>query len=160
MRALLVLFAVSIFLPVQAERKLESENFWVLTSLNPPFSQTDERGKLNGYAIDLVDNILREVGIKQPILAAPWERVHKEGKDKSNVLVFAVGRTLERENDYHWISPMTANIHGNYSLKSNFAKINSLQDLSAYGAIGVLNGDFRQQLLSGINNNNVQVYSD
>lgn len=145
-----------IYFPVQAE----SEDFWVLSNLEPPFSQIDERGKLNGYAVELVENILHEAGIKQTILAAPWERVLKEGREKANVLVFALARTPEREKDFHWISPMTASVRGIYGLKPNAGKINSLQDVGAYGAIGVLNGDFRHQLLSGINKSNVQVYSD
>jgi polar amino acid transport system substrate-binding protein len=138
----------------------KSEDVWVLTNLEPPFSQVDERGKLNGYAVELVENILLEAGIKQTILAAPWKRVLQEGKKKANVLIFAVARTPEREQDFHWISPITANIHGIYSLKSNLTRINRLQDVGTLGPIGVLDGDVRHQLLSSINKNNVQVYSD
>jgi ABC-type amino acid transport substrate-binding protein len=160
MKGLLASLLLSICFLVVADEKPQSEDFWVLTNLEPPFSQADERGKLNGYAIELVNNILGEAGINQTILAAPWKRVLKDGREKANVLVFAVARTAERENDFHWITPMTANISGIYSLKSNAVKINDLQDISKYGVIGSLKGDFRHQLLSSINKNNVQAYPD
>ena len=48
---------------------------WVLTHLEPPFSQYDERGKTSGYAVELVESIFNEAGMRQQILAAPWQRI-------------------------------------------------------------------------------------
>ena len=126
----------------------ESEDFWVLTNLEPPFSQADKKGKLSGYAIELVENILRTAGVKQRILAAPWERVLKEGRDKANVLVFAVARTAEREQDFHWITPITANVYGIYALGSRHQPISKLEALADFGSIAVLENDFRQDMMA------------
>jgi polar amino acid transport system substrate-binding protein len=126
----------------------ESDDFWVLTNLEPPFSQADERGKLSGYAIELVENILTTAGVKQTILAAPWERVLKEGRDKANVLVFAVARTAEREQDFHWITPITANVYGIYALRGRHKSINKFEALADFGPIAVLQNDFRQDIMA------------
>jgi polar amino acid transport system substrate-binding protein len=129
----------------------ESEDFWVLTNLEPPFSQADPRGKLSGYAIELVENILNTAGVEQTILAAPWERVLKEGREKANVLVFAVARTPEREQDFHWITAITANVYGIYALKSKHQKLHQLTQLASFGEVAVLENDFRQNILEKYN---------
>jgi ABC-type amino acid transport substrate-binding protein len=126
-----------------------ANQIWVLTHLEPPFSQYDERGKPTGYAVDLVKGILTEAGLRQQILAAPWQRILVESKMKSDVLVFALARTAAREEDFHWISPITQNAYAVFEHKSRQQNnnITSIEQLPPQSQIAVLAGDFREQVI-------------
>lgn len=119
---------------------------WVITHLEPPFSYRDERGRLAGYAVELTQNVLVEAGLQTEILVAPWERIIGESRSKSDVLVFSLARTAEREDDFHWVTPITQNA---YSIFGHTPSIDSkvLADLPKHSKIAVLNGDFRQSIV-------------
>jgi ABC-type amino acid transport substrate-binding protein len=126
-----------------------TNQIWVLTHLEPPFSLYDERGKPSGYAVELVQGILTEAGMRQQILAAPWQRILVESKMKSEVLVFALARTQEREEDFYWISPITQNSYAVFGHKSEQIpqKIESIEQLPPQSRIAVLAGDFREKVI-------------
>jgi polar amino acid transport system substrate-binding protein len=144
---LIISFTLLVSVPSWAQHP----DLWVLTNLEPPFSQKDERGQYQGYVIELVTGILKEAQIDQQILAAPWDRVLKEAEAKPNVLVFALARTAERENNFAWITPISANQIGVFALSAPTSPLSNLQDLNLSQAIGVLNGDFRQNILQQVN---------
>lgn len=126
-----------------------TNKIWVLTHLEPPFSLYDERGKPSGYAVELVQGILTEAGMRQQILVAPWQRILVESKMKSEVLVFALARTQEREEDFYWISPITQNSYAVFGHKSEQIppKIESIEQLPPQSRIAVLAGDFREKVI-------------
>ena len=125
-----------------------ANKIWVLTHLEPPFSQSNERGKLTGYAVELVQGILTEAGMRQQILSAPWQRILVESKMKSDVLVFSLARTQQREDNFHWISPITQNAYSVFGRKSSQqnTSINTFEQLPPQSRIAVLAGDFREQV--------------
>ncbi|WP_051275585.1 substrate-binding periplasmic protein [Aestuariibacter salexigens] len=126
--------------------QIDGNEYWVLTNLEPPFSQLDERGRPTGYTVELVEGILNYAGVDQMVLAAPWERILKEARVKPNVFVFALARTPERESQYHWITPITANVYGIYGRAAE-NKFRVLSDVSEFGSVAVLKGDFREAIL-------------
>ena len=138
----------------------ESPDLWVLTSLEPPFSQHNERGQLEGVIIDVVKGVLQEANIDQQILTAPWERVFKEASSKSNVMLFALARTPEREAQFHWITPLTSVIVGVFSLQPAPTTLTQLNQLNLNKSIGVLDGDYRQQLLVEAGASNIVVLNN
>ena len=129
--------------------QLFANNIWVLTHLEPPFSQYDEHGKPSGYAVELVQGILTEAGMQQQILVAPWQRILVESKMKSDVLVFALARTQDREDSFHWISPITQNAYSIFGRKSSHqnTSIDNIAQLPPQSVITVLAGDFREQII-------------
>jgi polar amino acid transport system substrate-binding protein len=139
---------------------LAEEDFWILTNPEPPFVELDEKSQLTGYPVDLVRGILQEAKIQQSILTAPWARVEKEARTKANVLVFALARTPEREQEYYWITPITANIFGLYAKKSNQIKMTRFEDIIGVGRVGVLRDDARHELLSSYIPNHISPFSD
>ena len=126
-----------------------ANQIWVLTHLEPPFSQYDERGNLSGYAVELVQGILTEAGLRQQILAAPWQRILVESELKSDVLVFSLARTPAREENFYWISPITQNAYSVFGRKSDplNTHINTIEQLPANSLIAVVAGDFREQVI-------------
>lgn len=133
-------------------------DFWVLTSPEAPFVVQDDKRQLSGMLVDVVNGVLQEAGINQHILAAPWERVEREARVKPNVLVFALARTAERENAYHWITPLTANVfsvHGRNGQKDQFK---NLDELAQVPSIAVLNNDVRHKLLLDAKMTNIKPF--
>ena len=137
--------------------RAESPDLWVLTSLEPPFSLQNERGRLEGVLIDVVQGVLQEANIDQQILTAPWERVFKEASSKSNIMLFGLARTPEREAQFHWITPLTSVIVGVFSLQPAPSKITQINQLNLNQSIGVLDGDYRQNLLIQAGASNIVV---
>ena len=97
----LTVFFVMLLLCCAEQVNAESPDLWVLTHLEPPFSQQNERGKFEGVAIDITNGILHEAKIEQQILAAPWERVFKEADSKANVMIIGLARIPERADIRH-----------------------------------------------------------
>ena len=122
-------------------------NLWVITNLEPLFSERGRRGKLTGYAVELVQNILRQASLSTDILTAPWQRIFVESAMKPDVLVFSLARTPEREDEFHWITPITQNAYSVFVRADYKGTATSLEDLPKGSRIAVLKGDFRQALV-------------
>ena len=120
---------------------------WVITNLEPLFSERNDRGKLSGYSIELVRNILERAALPTDILTAPWQRILVESSMKPDVLVFSLARTPEREQDFHWITPITQNAYSVFVRGDHEGKAEKLSDLPKGSRIAVLKGDFRQDLV-------------
>ena len=120
---------------------------WVITNEEPLFSERNKRGELTGYAVDLVQSILVEAGIKTDILSAPWQRILIESAMKRDVLVFSLARTAEREDQFHWITPITQNAYSIFSKREGNSHVSSLNELPAGSRIAVLKGDFRHEII-------------
>ena len=119
----------------------DASDLWVIADVVPLFSEKGERGKLKGIAADLVNSVLKEISLPQDILSAPWERIAKEAMSKSNVLVFAVIRTEERDDVFHWITPVSRNLHGLYGI--NKPHFESFDDVPRTFRVGTLLEDYR-----------------
>ncbi len=126
----------------------EEQDFWVLTNPEAPFVVEDDKRQLSGYVVDLVRGVLKQAEVSQNILTAPWERVELEARTKSNVLVFALARTPEREDQYHWLTPITANIFAVYSKSSLGIQVAEMSQLAKLNSIAVLQGDVREKILN------------
>lgn len=131
-------------LSLAGELHANTDNLWVIADNVPLFSEVGERGKLTGIAADLVRDILDEVTLKQDILSAPWERIAKEAMTKSNVLVFSVIRTNERDSVFHWITPISRNLHGLYGIDKPY--FNSIVDVPKSYRVGTLLEDYRYKV--------------
>ncbi len=127
------------------DNQLASEkDLWVIADLVPNFAEVDIRGHIIGYLPDLVRKILDEAGFEQQILTAPWERIVKEAESKSNVLAFAVARTPDREDLFHWLTPVTRNMHALFGTDGKTYE--SLSEIPKNKKIATLRSDYRSQV--------------
>ncbi|MDM7859003.1 transporter substrate-binding domain-containing protein [Alteromonas sp. ASW11-36] len=124
-----------------------SNPLWVITNLEPLFSVRDERGQLTGYAVELVRSILLEAGMQTEILSAPWQRILVESEMKSDVLVFSLARTAEREDNFHWLTPITQNAYSVFQHGDVQTEASNLSELPDKSKIVTLKGDFRADLI-------------
>ncbi|GEA08592.1 hypothetical protein KUL42_33530 [Alteromonas sp. KUL42] len=133
----------------------DTSDLWVIADHIPLFSELGERGKVEGIAADLVRDILLEVDRPSDILSAPWMRIAKEAMSKSNVLVFSVVRTEERDDVFHWITPVSRNLHGLFGINKPY--FDSLNDVPKSYKVGTLLNDYRYNVALD-NGFNVRAY--
>lgn len=131
-------------LSLVGELHTNTDNLWVIADVVPLFSEVGERGRIEGIAADLVSDILDEMALDQTILSAPWTRIAKEAMTKSNVLVFSVIRTDERENVFHWVTPVSRNLHGLYGIDKPYFPL--FEDVPKTYRVGTLLEDYRYQI--------------
>ena len=116
-------------------------DLWVIADVVPLFSEVGERGELKGLAVDFVNDILSDVGMSPTILFAPWQRIAKESITKSNVLVFSIAHTPEREPLFHWITPISKNLHGLFGIHHNYYE--QLDSVPRVMKLGSIKNDYR-----------------
>ena len=131
-------------LSLVGELHTNTDNLWVIADVVPLFSEVGERGRIEGIAADLVSDILDEMALDQTILSAPWTRIAKEAMTKSNVLVFSVIRTDERESVFHWVTPVSRNLHGLYGIDKPYFPF--FEDVPKTYRVGTLLEDYRYQI--------------
>lgn len=79
----------------------------VLANKFPPFIDEDENGNPTGSMIPMVRAFLDSKNVDYSLRIVPWERAYQEVTTRENTLIFALNRTPEREDSFHWILPLT-----------------------------------------------------
>ncbi|GGD48987.1 substrate-binding periplasmic protein [Lacimicrobium alkaliphilum] len=118
----------------------------ILTHEEPPFVFRDQTDQLTGYAVELVGGIQTHLGSHQPVLLNPWARAYMRATEQGRVVLFPLVRNEEREALFHWLMPLTRNLHAVFANGSP-GKIAALEQLEQFTAVGVQRGDFRESLL-------------
>lgn len=105
-------------------------------------------GKLTGFTIEIVREIQKRVGNKDPIHMVPWARGLANLNNEPNSLLFSMARNAERNQQYQWIGPIAETTYGFYVKADSPLKITSLEEAKKVGLIGVYRGDVRDQFLT------------
>ena len=74
----------------------------------PPFQYKDENNKIQGFAVDLLDLMLKDLNSnnsRNDFKLAPWARIVFELKN-ANTIVLSMIKTPDRENRYQWVGPI------------------------------------------------------
>jgi polar amino acid transport system substrate-binding protein len=101
---LFLLFSLS---PNSSETKFffsdqESSTVQIVTEDWRPYSY-EEDGEVKGIATEIVKKIMNHTNISYQINVYPWVRAYNMAQEEKNILIFALVRTQERENKFHWI---------------------------------------------------------
>lgn len=78
----------------------------VMTEEFHPFGYYQENGHLTGVAVEITRLLFEEVGHPDNIQVLPWARAIQNINHKNNHVLFAMARTAEREEKYHWVGPI------------------------------------------------------
>ena len=107
------------------------------------------------YAYELVKAILIDSKLKYSIDYVPWARAYKAGLSEKNILLFPLGRTQDREQQFKWVGKI---IDISYSLYCNSNTVQSaaipLERIKTK-VIGAPHQGLRQQFLEKHNYPNV-----
>lgn len=125
---------------------LNAETLRVVTSDYPPF-QMSVGAKISGITTEIVEAVINNAGFKSDIKMYPWPRAYKMGLRESNVLIYSIVRTPEREKLFKWIGPIAPYDVYFWKLKNRKdIKINSIEDARHYKAGGVIDDNKSDQL--------------
>jgi len=101
-------------------------------------------------AVELVQAIFKQAKLTFDIQVYPWPRAYHMALTQKDTLIFSIAKSLERKDDFIWISKL-------YSLKPNITKlksssdikITSPQNITSYN-IAVSRGDYGESYLKSI----------
>lgn len=123
------------------------------------FSTIDEQGINGGYSVELSHQILSKAGLSANTVALPWARIMQQSSSDDWSLITGMVRTPERENNYHWITPISRNPVALYGLRGSYPKIHSLEEINQFESVAVLRDDYRQTMLDQVNANNIVAFN-
>jgi len=126
----------------------EETKLTVVTEDWPPFSYLDENGQVNGLTTELVKQLLADQGIHYELELLPWNRAYQKAKNESNVAIYSIYRTKERESHFYWYCPLMDPVPVYVYSKSTRQgiNVNTLNDLRHY-TLGVTRDSFASKEL-------------
>ena len=69
----------------------------------PPNTTLTSEGKIEGPWVDNITEFLDKTDLTYEVKSIPWERSYLEATTKDNVLIAHLDRTIEREEQFHWL---------------------------------------------------------
>jgi polar amino acid transport system substrate-binding protein len=90
----------------------------VVTESMPVFQHMDH-GQIAGSNTKVVRAIIAEAGLDAEFQIYPWVRAYKLALQRPDVLIYAIARTKDREELFHWIGPLADFRLAFIRLKSN-----------------------------------------
>lgn len=84
--------------------------------------------RVEGMAVEVVQALQARLGNHQAIQLVPWARGYKALQDESNVLLFTVGRSEEREKLFYLLGPIAISTTALYARKGQAARLLALGD--------------------------------
>jgi len=114
----------------------------------PPFS-TGPAGQEHGIVVEIVRQLIQDLGRHDSIHLYPWNRVYTMGQNEPNTLVCAMARTPERESLFQWIGEVIHSPPVLFGLSDNSAHLPQDGNLDDYRhfTIGVLHGSYQEKYL-------------
>ncbi len=125
-----------------------AQSLKIYTEENAPLQFKAPDGNLTGIAIDVVREIQKRVGSKEPIELVPWARSYQEVQTEPNIVLFSMNRTAERNPLFQWVGPLDEITHYFYIKADSKIIIKSLDDAKKLRAIGVYKNDVRDLVLT------------
>jgi polar amino acid transport system substrate-binding protein len=117
----------------------------LLTEENPPFNFT-EKGKLQGSAAEIVQDMATRAGVPVKVEVLPWDKAYVRAQGQKDVCLYATARLENRERLFLWVGPIATNPWAVYG-KGDFAlPIRSVKDLAPY-KIGTVLRDVKNDFL-------------
>lgn len=117
----------------------------IVTEELPPYNMT-QNGRVTGMSTEVVEAVLKEIGVQASIQPMPWARAYELALNESNVLIYSIARTPAREPLFHWVGPIAPTQWYIYSLADRPVKLDSLDDAHGH-QIATVNQDVGEQYL-------------
>ncbi len=119
--------------PAQTPNPLNAEPLTVLLEPVPPFSYEDASGQPAGYAVELMQELLKRAGLGYRAEFNSWTRIYQRAQSQPRVLVVSMARLAERETSFLWLGPTAARRVYLYRLRSRTdVQVPTLEAAKAY----------------------------
>lgn len=120
----------------------------IVTEEYPPLQYINKNGDLDGYATNIINATIEELGISKKIELLDWDKAYKLALEEENIALFSVIKTNERENNFKWVGPIGTLKVGLYRNYFDSFEIDSLEEAKEYKISAVKNYSYTEDLLS------------
>ncbi len=139
-------YVISILICIFVGAPVFGETLQVVTEEYPPYNYT-EKGKITGFCTDVVRETLKRANLEHSIQSHSWAESYQKAQTEPNVLIYSMGRNVEREPLFKWVDVIARTEVYFYKLRSRpNIKIKTFDDVRKY-KIGAVQDDFRVQWL-------------
>ncbi len=117
----------------------------IVTEELPPYNMT-QGGQITGLSTEVVQAVLREVGLQAPIKSMPWARAYDIALNEENVLIYSITRTPQREKLFKWVGVIAPTHWYLFSRPGRALPVKQLDDARKF-QIATVNEDAGEQYL-------------
>jgi len=118
----------------------------LVTENLPPY-QMLIKNKLDGFATEIITEVMKQTDFEYTIKLYPWSRSYNYAQKKKNTCIFSIARSPKREHLFQWVQAIATSSPSFIGLKSkNHIKINTIEDAKKY-KIAVIRDDISHQIL-------------
>lgn len=106
-----------------------------------------KNGHLNGYAVEVVQELLARAQLDYNIASYPWSRAYEMATRQPDVLIFSIVRSPEREHEFTWIAPLVRRRAYLYKLAARRdITLHDIREVASY-RVAINRGDYAQAQL-------------
>lgn len=117
----------------------------IVTEEFPPYNLV-ENGKVTGFSTEVVEAVLKEVGVQAPIQVLPWARAYDIARNTENVLIYSITRTAARERLFKWVGVVAPSDWYLFALRERNVRLDRLEDAQKH-QVATVNEDAGEQYL-------------
>jgi polar amino acid transport system substrate-binding protein len=128
-----------------ALRAAATDEIRIVTEELPPYNMTQD-GRLTGMSTEVVQAVLKEVGVQAGIQSMPWARAYDIALNSENVLIYSITRTAQREKLFKWVGVIVPTRWYLFSRPGSNIHLDNLDDARKY-QIATVNEDAGEQYL-------------
>jgi len=129
-----------------AAKVLEWPDFRIYTEDSPPGNYL-KNGRAEGFAVEIVRDILQRLNLPDRIEVVPWARGYSQATQAPNVVLFSTTRLPQREHLFHWVGPIYTQTWAFYGRRNSGLQIHSLEQARKVARIGTYLQDAKEQYL-------------
>lgn len=117
----------------------------IVTEELPPYNMTVD-GQVTGMSTEVVQAVLGRLHLQVPIQVMPWARAYDMAQHQSDVLIYSIARTPQRETLFQWVGSIAPTRWYLYSAASRPVALKTLDDGKRY-QVATVNQDVGEQYL-------------
>lgn len=130
-----------------AFQALADDEIRIVTEDLPPYNMTRD-GRITGMSTEVVQAVLKEIGVSAAIQMMPWARAYDSALNSENVLIYSITRTPQREKLFKWVGDIAPMHWFLFARAGSNIHLNSLDDARNYQIAAVKEDAGEQYLLS------------
>jgi polar amino acid transport system substrate-binding protein len=117
----------------------------IVTEELPPYNMTRD-GKLTGMSTEVVQAVLKHIGVRAGIQSMPWARAYDLALNGENILIYSIARSAEREGSFKWVGTVAPSRWYLFSYMNHPVTLQQLEDAKRF-QIATVNEDVGEQYL-------------